>query len=109
MERPGNPPRPRATKYQDIYMIRHQSDDVQGLHARAAADAVGNNGNGGGNGPAVLPGIGVTDSLPPQNLAAERELLGGLLIESSDLDEVLEFLAPEDFYRDAHRTLFRAI
>jgi len=46
------------------------------------------------------------DALPPQNLDAERCVLGGLLLDSSRRDEVLAILKPTDFYTDAHAKLF---
>ena len=42
----------------------------------------------------------------PHNLDAERAVLGGILIENDAVGRVLEFVRPEDFYREAHRKLF---
>jgi len=47
--------------------------------------------------------------LPPQNLDAERSVLGGVLLDNAALNEILELLKPEDFYRDAHRKVFEAM
>jgi replicative DNA helicase len=47
--------------------------------------------------------------IPPQNLDAERSVLGGILLESSAFDEVQEIVKPEDFYREAHRKVFEAM
>ena len=49
------------------------------------------------------------DPLPPQDLEAELKLLAGLMLDNKRFDEVLEFLEPEDFYRDKHETVFRAM
>src|SRR5262249_17525608 len=48
--------------------------------------------------------------LPPSALDAERAVLGALLLEPSSYEHVVdEGLRPEDFYRPAHGTIFRAI
>jgi replicative DNA helicase len=36
-------------------------------------------------------------------------VLGGILIENDAVNKALEILAPEDFYRDAHRRIFEAL
>jgi replicative DNA helicase len=52
---------------------------------------------------------GMGDKLPPQNLEAERGVLGGMLLEPARIPEVLAILQADDFYRDAHQVIFRAI
>src|SRR5256885_12126608 len=47
--------------------------------------------------------------MPPQNLDAERSVLGGVLLDNAALNDILEVLKPEDFYRDAHRKVFEAM
>jgi replicative DNA helicase len=47
--------------------------------------------------------------VPPQNLEAESSVLGGILLENEAVNVVLELLRPEDFYRESHRKIFRAI
>jgi replicative DNA helicase len=47
--------------------------------------------------------------LPPQNLEAEQCVLGSVLLQQGALVKVIEYLAPEDFYRDAHKTIFAAM
>src|SRR6056297_3101574 len=49
------------------------------------------------------------DRVPPHNEEAERATLGALLLDSENLAMVLQFLRPEDFYRNAHKNIFRAI
>src|SRR3989442_9836686 len=46
---------------------------------------------------------------PPQNLEAESCVLGGILLENEAINRVLELLKPEDFYRESHRKIFRAM
>jgi replicative DNA helicase len=47
--------------------------------------------------------------LPPQSLEAEESVLGGVLLDNTAIDRVLEFVRPDDFYREAHRRIFRAM
>ena len=47
--------------------------------------------------------------VPPQNLEAESSVLGGILLENEAINRVLEVLTPEDFYRESHRKIFRAM
>jgi len=45
----------------------------------------------------------------PNNIEAECGVLGSIIIDPEALMLVADTLAPEDFYRDAHRTLYGAI
>ncbi|RJO64616.1 MAG: replicative DNA helicase [Candidatus Omnitrophota bacterium] len=47
--------------------------------------------------------------LPPQNLDAEMAVLGSMLIDENAVASAIESLKKEDFYKDAHRTIFEAI
>ena len=47
--------------------------------------------------------------VPPQNLDAERSLLGGVMLDNEALDDVLEIIKPPDFYRETHRKIFEAM
>src|SRR5262245_2782813 len=47
--------------------------------------------------------------VPPQNLEAEESVLGGILLDNTALDRVIELVRPDDFYRGAHRKLFHAM
>ncbi|PLX87491.1 MAG: replicative DNA helicase [Desulfuromonas sp.] len=47
--------------------------------------------------------------LPPQNLEAEMSVLGGVLLENEALNRALEVLSPDDFYRESHRKIFKAL
>ncbi len=46
------------------------------------------------------------DRLPPQNLDAERGVIGSIIVDPRCLDEVATIVGADDFYSDAHRTLF---
>lgn len=48
----------------------------------------------------------LTSKTPPQNLEAERAVLGALLLEPGAWPRILERLTAEHFYKEAHRTLF---
>ena len=47
--------------------------------------------------------------IPPQNIDAEKSILGGLMLEQEAWDEVSEYLIDEDFYKPAHKKIFAAI
>ena len=47
--------------------------------------------------------------VPPQALEAEESVLGGVLLDNTALDRLIELVRPDDFYRGAHRKLFRAM
>ena len=48
------------------------------------------------------------DRLPPQNIEAETEILGGILLDPDALARVAEILKPEAFYLTAHQEIYRA-
>ncbi|HVY55867.1 MAG TPA: replicative DNA helicase [Thermodesulfobacteriota bacterium] len=45
----------------------------------------------------------------PQNLEAEQAVLGAILIESSAINQVMEILTADDFYKEAHRKIYNAM
>ena len=47
--------------------------------------------------------------VPPQNLEAEQSVLGAILLDNDAINQVLEVLTAEDFYRESHREIFRAM
>ncbi len=47
--------------------------------------------------------------VPPQFIEGERAILGGLLLDNTALAKVIELVKPDDFYREAHRLIFRAM
>jgi replicative DNA helicase len=46
---------------------------------------------------------------PPQDMAAEQSVLGGMLLSKDAIADVLERLRPGDFYRPAHQNVYDAI
>jgi len=51
-------------------------------------------------------GSELLDRLPPQNLDAEKSVLGSLLLDAEMCDEVALVVRPDDFYADANQKLF---
>jgi len=47
--------------------------------------------------------------LPPQSVEAEMSILGGILLENEAINRVLDILVPEDFYRESHRKIVKAM
>ena len=50
-----------------------------------------------------------TGKLPPQDLVAERSVLGSVLLSNDAIDEVLQHIRADHFYADPHRRMFAAI
>ena len=46
---------------------------------------------------------------PPQDLAAEQSVLGGMMLSKDAIADVLEKLRPGDFYRPAHQNVYDAV
>ncbi len=49
------------------------------------------------------------EKLLPQNVEAEASVLGSIIIDPEALAVVVDFLRTEDFYRDAHRTIYEVM
>lgn len=47
--------------------------------------------------------------LPPQNVEAEKSLLGSILLDKEAIVKIADFLRPEDFYRPSHREIYQAM
>jgi replicative DNA helicase len=47
--------------------------------------------------------------LPPQSIEAEEAVLSAILIDNSTLLDVIDIVSPDDFYRSAHKKIFRCI
>src|ERR1035441_8430222 len=65
------------------------------------------------NSPAVLPRAAQIDEvmrrLPPQNIQAEQAVLGAVFIDPEALATAKSVLGRDDFYRETHREIFRAM
>lgn len=51
----------------------------------------------------------MTSRIPPQNLEAERAVLGAMLIEAAVIPEIASILHPADFYLPSHQKICAAI
>ncbi|GGS19398.1 replicative DNA helicase [Actinokineospora fastidiosa] len=49
------------------------------------------------------------DRQPPQDLAAEQSVLGGMMLSKDAIADVIEALRPGDFYRPAHQVIYDCI
>jgi replicative DNA helicase len=48
--------------------------------------------------------------VPPHNLEAEMNVLGGILLDNRSLDSIYEIgLSPDDFYKDSHQKIFKSL
>jgi len=79
-------------------------------------------GNGNGNGwkkrddkpmgrieiPGVI-GMEASQRMPPHNLDAERGAIAACMLDPDACAQVVDILSPDEFFRDAHQVMFRAI
>jgi replicative DNA helicase len=49
------------------------------------------------------------ERVPPHSAEAEESVLGSMLLSKDAIAEVLELVREDDFYRPAHRTVFRSV
>lgn len=47
--------------------------------------------------------------IPPQNIEAEKALLASLMLDKEGIIKVVDFLRPEDFYKDNHKKIYQAM
>ena len=47
--------------------------------------------------------------LPPQAIELEEAVLGAMLIDKKGVDEVIDLLEPEAFYKSSHKNIFESI
>jgi replicative DNA helicase len=59
--------------------------------------------------PAAAPAEGGLDRQPPQDLAAEQSVLGGMMLSKDAIADVVEVLRPGDFYRPAHQSVYDCV
>jgi replicative DNA helicase len=56
-----------------------------------------------------MPENQLPEKLPPQNIEAERSLLGSLMLDKNAIIKVADFLEPRDFYKETHREIYTAM
>ncbi len=49
------------------------------------------------------------ERMPPQNIEAEQSVLGAMMLDTEAVAKVEEMLLPQDFYREAHKVVYKAI
>ena len=49
------------------------------------------------------------EKTPPQDIEAERAVLGALLLSKDALERAAERLHPEDFYKLGHQVIYQAM
>ncbi len=49
------------------------------------------------------------ERLPPQNIEAEQSVLGAIILDNEALPKALEIVGDDDFYKDSHRRIYRAV
>ena len=54
-----------------------------------------------------MEGPGIKSS--PQSIEAEKSVLGSMMIDKNVIAQAVEILSAEDFYRDAHKYIFKSI
>jgi replicative DNA helicase len=47
--------------------------------------------------------------IPPQAIDLEEVVLGAMMIDKKGVDEVIDILTPEAFYKEAHQYIFESI
>ena len=47
--------------------------------------------------------------VPPQDIVAEKSLLGAIMLSNDTLPDILTILRPQDFYEERHQTIFQTI
>jgi replicative DNA helicase len=47
--------------------------------------------------------------VPPHNMEAEQAILGGILINNDAMNQIIDILIPDCFYREAHSHLFQGM
>jgi replicative DNA helicase len=47
--------------------------------------------------------------VPPQNIEAEQAVLAGVLINNDAMNQIVDALSPDDFYREAHMHLYEGM
>jgi replicative DNA helicase len=59
--------------------------------------------------PSAPPAGGGFEKSPPQDIAAEQSVLGGMLLSKDAIADVVEILKAHDFYRPVHATVFDTV
>src|SRR5262249_52798882 len=63
----------------------------------------------GGSVPVDRYGDSGFDRTPPQDIAAEQSVVGGMMLSKDAIADVVEILRASDFYRPAHAVIFETV
>ena len=47
--------------------------------------------------------------VPPHSLEAEQTVLGSILINNESINQILDIIGPDDFYKEAHSAIYGAM
>ncbi len=47
--------------------------------------------------------------VPPHNIEAEEAILGGILLNNDAMNQIMDIIAPADFYKEAHSHIFNGM
>ena len=53
--------------------------------------------------------MGYSSAVPPQNMEAERWVLGAILLNDKAFDEIVDIIQPSDFYSKNHQIIYSAV
>ena len=56
-----------------------------------------------------MPSNLIEERIPPQALDAEMAVLGSMLLDNNAVEDALEILKPEHFYKESHQKIFNAM
>jgi replicative DNA helicase len=59
--------------------------------------------------PTTVTKLQAQTKLPPYSIEAEQSVLGGLMLDNRAWNDMGDRLSPEDFYREDHQLIYRAI
>ena len=51
----------------------------------------------------------INGKLPPQNIEAEKSLLGSLILDKNAIVKVADYLQSKDFYKQSHQQIYQAV
>ncbi len=51
----------------------------------------------------------MAERLPPQNLEAEKSVLGAVMLDKDAIIKIADTLSPEDFYKGSHQKIYQAM
>ncbi|MEU8816352.1 replicative DNA helicase [Actinoplanes sp. NPDC048796] len=85
------------------------TDEARPPGPQSGSGSSGSGPSGPGGPPSNGPASGGFDKSPPQDVAAEQGVLGGMLLSKDAIADVVEILKTHDFYRPVHSTIFDVI